>query len=311
MHPLHSTALVLSPSLPPDAVAPALPLSLLLRSSARKRLPYTGMLSTTWGAEDSSNCVTVQLGDEPSPRGMTHHPCLAIEVYSADAATSGGDSTGGIWAEELVLGRVCRLAWGTVSAFRWRTSLTTKLHDANAASPLSLCPRTRDFALPVRMRSRLVHIVADDERAFLRPPRLQLCWRRFRAANLLSRNRAALHRLGMLQVACLRASANPTLAVDLKEGDEEWDVTHGILDSLTLLASLRSSAHPTRGSSPRRAGLGVGLLESLDAAVLEQLINIDAHAVAVTLAHFGFAARRARMTGSGMPQHSSYDSIYR
>ncbi|KAJ7275566.1 hypothetical protein B0H12DRAFT_1207987 [Mycena haematopus] len=58
---------------------------------------------------------------------------------------------------------------------------------------------------------------------------------------LLTRNRRALHRLGQLQVERLRASTRP-----VKEGDEEWDVAHGILDSLTLLASLRprSSAHP-------------------------------------------------------------------
>ncbi|KAF8213676.1 hypothetical protein K438DRAFT_1804435 [Mycena galopus ATCC 62051] len=63
---------------------------------------------------------------------------------------------------------------------------------------------------------------------------------------LLVSNRAALHRLGTLQVARLRGSTNPTSAVDLKEGDEDWDVAHGILDSLTLLASLRprSSARP-------------------------------------------------------------------
>ncbi|KAF7367361.1 hypothetical protein MSAN_00798500 [Mycena sanguinolenta] len=59
---------------------------------------------------------------------------------------------------------------------------------------------------------------------------------------LLTRNRKALQRLGQLQVERHRAGTRP-----VKEGDEEWDVAHGILDSLTTLASLRprSSAHPT------------------------------------------------------------------
>ncbi|KAJ7102439.1 hypothetical protein B0H15DRAFT_898690 [Mycena belliarum] len=61
---------------------------------------------------------------------------------------------------------------------------------------------------------------------------------------LLNRNRKALQRLGQLQVERLRAAGGRKSTV--KEGDEEWDVAHGILDSLTLLASLRprSSAHP-------------------------------------------------------------------
>ncbi|KAJ6626930.1 hypothetical protein B0H10DRAFT_2161434 [Mycena sp. CBHHK59/15] len=61
---------------------------------------------------------------------------------------------------------------------------------------------------------------------------------------LLNRNRTALHRLGQLQVARLRSPGGRTSSV--QEGDEEWDVAHGILDSLALLASLRprSSAHP-------------------------------------------------------------------
>ncbi|KAJ7651936.1 hypothetical protein DFH06DRAFT_1475327 [Mycena polygramma] len=61
---------------------------------------------------------------------------------------------------------------------------------------------------------------------------------------LLIRNRKALQRLGQLQVERLRAARGGTSTV--KEGDEEWDVAHGILESLTLLASLRprSSAHP-------------------------------------------------------------------
>ncbi|KAJ6519305.1 hypothetical protein C8R45DRAFT_885691 [Mycena sanguinolenta] len=59
---------------------------------------------------------------------------------------------------------------------------------------------------------------------------------------LLIRNRKALQQLGQLQVERHRAGTQP-----VKEGDEEWDVAHGILDSLTTLASLRprSSAHPT------------------------------------------------------------------
>ncbi|KAJ7171828.1 hypothetical protein C8R43DRAFT_26674 [Mycena crocata] len=58
---------------------------------------------------------------------------------------------------------------------------------------------------------------------------------------LLTRNRRALQRLGTLQVERLRAGGGR-----VKEGDEEWDVANGILESLTLLASLRprSSAHP-------------------------------------------------------------------
>ncbi|KAJ7785751.1 hypothetical protein B0H16DRAFT_4036 [Mycena metata] len=61
---------------------------------------------------------------------------------------------------------------------------------------------------------------------------------------LLTRNRRALQRLGQLQTERLRAPGGRTSTV--REGDEEWDVANGILDSLTLLASLRprSSAHP-------------------------------------------------------------------
>ncbi|KAJ6574004.1 hypothetical protein DFH09DRAFT_1032243 [Mycena vulgaris] len=67
---------------------------------------------------------------------------------------------------------------------------------------------------------------------------------------LLRRNRKALQRLGQLQVERLRAMDGTTRAV--QEGDEEWDVAHGILDSLTLLASLRprSSAHPAAPLCP-------------------------------------------------------------
>ncbi|KAJ7480131.1 hypothetical protein B0H11DRAFT_1808616 [Mycena galericulata] len=72
---------------------------------------------------------------------------------------------------------------------------------------------------------------------------------------LLNRNRKALQRLGQLQVERLRAEGGRTSSV--KEGDEEWDVAHGILDSLTLLASLRprSSAHPAAPLCPPPAVL--------------------------------------------------------
>ncbi|KAJ6569635.1 hypothetical protein B0H19DRAFT_1136382 [Mycena capillaripes] len=70
---------------------------------------------------------------------------------------------------------------------------------------------------------------------------------------LLTRNRKALQRLGQLQVERLRAATRTTV----QEGDEEWDVAHGILDSLTLLASLRprSSAHPAAPLVPPPAVL--------------------------------------------------------
>ncbi|KAJ7456473.1 hypothetical protein FB451DRAFT_1353841 [Mycena latifolia] len=72
---------------------------------------------------------------------------------------------------------------------------------------------------------------------------------------LLTRNRKALQRLGQLQVERLRAEGGRTSTV--QEGDEEWDVAHGILDSLTLLASLRprSSAHPAAPLCPPPATL--------------------------------------------------------
>ncbi|KAK7040631.1 hypothetical protein R3P38DRAFT_2769158 [Favolaschia claudopus] len=71
---------------------------------------------------------------------------------------------------------------------------------------------------------------------------------------LLTRNRIALQRLGQLQVERLRAGKGKS---PVEEGDEEWDVAHGILDSLTLLASLRprSSAHPATPLIPPPAVL--------------------------------------------------------
>ncbi|KAJ7226019.1 hypothetical protein GGX14DRAFT_512553 [Mycena pura] len=72
---------------------------------------------------------------------------------------------------------------------------------------------------------------------------------------LLERNRKALQRLGHLQVERLRSEGGRTSTV--KEGDEEWDVAQGILDSLALLASLRprSSAHSTAPLRPPPAVL--------------------------------------------------------
>ncbi|KAJ7022012.1 hypothetical protein C8F04DRAFT_1312004 [Mycena alexandri] len=72
---------------------------------------------------------------------------------------------------------------------------------------------------------------------------------------LLTRNRRALQRLGQLQTERLRAPGGRTSAV--REGDEEWDVANGILDSLTLLASIRprSSAHPAAPLVPPPAVL--------------------------------------------------------
>ncbi|KAF7340100.1 hypothetical protein MVEN_01928100 [Mycena venus] len=72
---------------------------------------------------------------------------------------------------------------------------------------------------------------------------------------LLTRNRKALQRLGQLQVERLRYGI--TSASSLKEGDEEWDVAHSILNSLTLLASLRprSSVHPAAPLVPPPAVL--------------------------------------------------------
>ncbi|KAJ7748507.1 hypothetical protein DFH07DRAFT_1062520 [Mycena maculata] len=72
---------------------------------------------------------------------------------------------------------------------------------------------------------------------------------------LLNRNRKALQRLGQLQVQRLRAEGGRTSTV--AEGDEEWDVAHGILDSLALLASLRprSSADPVAPLVPPPAAL--------------------------------------------------------
>ncbi|KAJ7596600.1 hypothetical protein C8J56DRAFT_1158662 [Mycena floridula] len=54
---------------------------------------------------------------------------------------------------------------------------------------------------------------------------------------LLERNLRALQRLQELQV--LRLSAADSGSAVVEEGSEEWDTAHGILDSLTLLASLR------------------------------------------------------------------------
>ncbi|KAJ7630459.1 hypothetical protein FB45DRAFT_915553 [Roridomyces roridus] len=72
---------------------------------------------------------------------------------------------------------------------------------------------------------------------------------------LLNRNRRALQRLGQLQVQRLKGPGGRTSTV--KESDEEWDVAQGILDSLTVLASLRprSSAHPTAPLCPPPAAL--------------------------------------------------------
>ncbi|KAK7064691.1 hypothetical protein R3P38DRAFT_2676386, partial [Favolaschia claudopus] len=73
---------------------------------------------------------------------------------------------------------------------------------------------------------------------------------------LLTRNRRALQRLGQLQVERLRAGKGKA-PVEVEEGDEEWDVAHGILSSLTLLGSLRprSSAHPATPLIPPPAVL--------------------------------------------------------
>ncbi|KAG7090779.1 hypothetical protein E1B28_009864 [Marasmius oreades] len=54
---------------------------------------------------------------------------------------------------------------------------------------------------------------------------------------LLDRNRKALERLQDLQYRRLVAEGGGSTGVE--EGSEEWDTAHGILDSLTILASLR------------------------------------------------------------------------